>query len=538
MVSEVGKAPRSVSVKNASKTYLVGLEAQFASKKWRTPVRCSRTPLIALAAAAALALPGLPGAAATTTTMPPGLQMLILEQKRSLGHGTLAHLLDTGDTLVAVRAALALGRTKQPAAAPVLLNHVADSRPAVRALSLFALGLLADGRGLPAMLHGMHDRNSAVRVGALDALDREVMAAQVPGALLPQVAGAEMHAALHDTNAIVRSIAAIDLVGLATGPEAPQATAVLLKVFSSDHSIAVRRAAMWAIFRGYAAKVPRRILVRALASRDSVVRIEAVRAIGGSKDPALLSALAPMLHDRSWRVQEQAAESILALKGRPATQHWKKIPAWVHLPPIHPSPLDKLPALPRPAQPRLPAPPNPSAIAPTLSLDPTTAAEMVGPAPGAHPRVRIVTTQGNIYLELFPEWAPLTVENFLNVAARGYYDNQPWFRIVPDFVVQTGDPSANAPGLGYTIGAEENPMLQRSDILSMGLDYPNGKPARDSASTEYYITLSPQYHLDRDFTVFGRVIAGSAVLAHLTEADRVIRIDRIADVEIKATPPR
>ncbi len=81
-------------------------------------------------------------------------------------------------------------------------------------------------------------------------------------------------------------------------------------------------------------------------------------------------------------------------------------------------------------------------------------------------------------------------------------------------------------------------MLQRSDILSMGLDYPNGKPARDSASTEYYITLSPQYHLDRDLTVFGRVIAGSAVLAHLTEADRVIRIDRIADVEIKATPPQ
>ena len=499
-------------------------------------MRSSGVRTIALAAAAALALPGLPGAAATT--MPPALQILILEQKRSLGHGRLAHLLDTGDTLVAVRAALALGRTKQPAAAPVLLNHVADSRPAVRALSLFALGLLADGRGIPAMLRGLHDRNSAVRVGAIDALDREVVAAQVPAALVPRVARAEMRAALHDTNPIVRSIAAIDLVGLAAGPEADSASAVLLELFKRDPSLEVRRAAMWAIFRGYAAKAPRKTLLQALADSDSVIRIEAVRAIGGSKDPALLSALEPMLHDRSWRVAEQAGEAILALEGRPATQHWKKIPVWLHLPPIHRSPLDLLPALPRPAQPRVPAPPNPSSVSPRLSLDPTTAAEMIGPAPGPHPRVRIVTTQGNIYLELFPEWAPLTVENFLNVAARGYYDNEPWFRIVPDFVVQTGDPSANAPGLGYTIGAEENPMLQGSDILSMGLDYPKGQPARDSASTEYYITLSPQYHLDRDFTVFGKVIAGSAVLAHLTEADRVIRIDRIADVEVKAPMAR
>ena len=499
-------------------------------------MRSSGIRTIALAAATALALPGLPGAAATT--MPPALQIAILEQKRSLGHGTLAHLLDTGDTLVAVRAALALGRTKQPAAAPVLLNHVADSRPAVRALSLFALGLLADGRGIPAMLRGMHDENSAVRVGALDALDREVMAAQVPAAFVPRVARAEMRAALRDASPIVRSIAAIDLVGLATGPNAAAAAAVLLRVFQNDRSLRVRRAAMWAIFRGYAAKVPRKVLLQALADSDSVIRIEAVRAIGGSKDPALLPALEPMLHDRSWRVAEQAGEAILALEGRPATQHWKKIPAWVHLPPIHPSPLDRLPALARPVQPPRPAAPNPSALSPMLSLDPTTAAEMIGPAPGLHPRVRIVTTQGNIYLELFPEWAPLTVANFLNVAARGYYDNQPWFRIVPDFVVQTGDPSANAPGLGYTIGAEENPMLQGSDILSMGLDYPNGKPARDSASTEYYITLSPQYHLDRDFTVFGKVIAGAAVLAHLTEADKVIRIDRIADVDLKASAPR
>ncbi|HUY11301.1 MAG TPA: peptidylprolyl isomerase, partial [Candidatus Dormibacteraeota bacterium] len=455
-------------------------------------------------------------------------------QARSLGGGALARMLDTGSEPLAVRAALALGRTKQAAAASVLLGHVRDRRPAVRAMALYALGLLADGQGVVAMLHGMRDRNSAVRVGALDALDRETVAGQLSPAQLPRVAAAEIHAALHDRNPILRRIAAIDLVAFHKTAQAGVALATLDRVFGRDAAIAVRRAAMWALFRGYATKVPRTLLLAALANHDSVVRIEAVRAVGLSHDPAMISALEPLLGDRSWRVQEQAAESIRALRNQSPTIHWKAIPPGIHLPNVGHNPLDALPSLPRPPQPLRAAVPDPSHALAAPLLDPTDAALMVGPAPGMHPRVRIVTTKGNIYLMLFPEWAPLTVENFLNVAARGYYDNQPWFRIVPDFVVQTGDPSANAPGLGYTIGAEENPMMQGSGVLSMGLDYPNGKAARDSAGTEYYITLSPQYHLDRDFTVFGRVIGGAAVLAHLVESDRVLRIDRIPDVMVSA----
>ncbi len=166
-------------------------------------------------------------------------------------------------------------------------------------------------------------------------------------------------------------------------------------------------------------------------------------------------------------------------------------------------------------------------------LDPTTAEAMSGPAPGPHPRVRIVTTKGNLYVTLFPEWAPLTVENFLNLANRGYYDRNRWFRIVPDFVVQTGDPHGNGNGdAGYAIGAEENPIVQDSYAISMGMNYTNGPNAhaiRDSAGTQYYITLSPQLHLDRDFTVFGRVTSGFDVLGRLVESDRVLRVERIAD---------
>ena len=97
---------------------------------------------------------------------------------------------------------------------------------------------------------------------------------------------------------------------------------------------------------------------------------------------------------------------------------------------------------------------------------------MTSPVAGAHPRVRIVTTKGNVYVTLFPEWAPLTVANFLGLARAGYYAANRWFRIVPDFVVQTGDPHDDGNGdAGYSLGAEENPLEQRSYVISMGLNY-------------------------------------------------------------------
>ena len=98
-------------------------------------------------------------------------------------------------------------------------------------------------------------------------------------------------------------------------------------------------------------------------------------------------------------------------------------------------------------------------------------------------------------------------------------------------MVQTGEQDdKNAPGPGYSIGAEENPLEQDSYVLSMGLNYDDKGPQRDSAGSEYYFTLSPQYHLDNDFTVFGRVSAGVDVLGRLVESDRVIRVERVADV--------
>jgi peptidyl-prolyl cis-trans isomerase B (cyclophilin B) len=435
------------------------------------------------------------------------------------------------DTRTAVRAALAIGRTKLPAGEPLLAAHLTDSRDAVRAMSVYAMGLLATGARPEALTAALRDRSGAVRVAGLDAIARYEAAHRFSPELAQRAQAFVESSLARDADAIVRGRAAIALVQFRTGANAAEAADALTTAFRRDAAIEVRRNAMWAIYRAYAKSVSRTLIESALRDPDDVVRIEAVRALSRFKDPALVSQVRPLLADPSWRVQEQAAETIRVLQGKALTDHWTRIPPNVHVPAAVPDPLASLPAMPHTPPGKLRAPRAQDAPA-ALPLEPVTAQQMTSPVPGAHPRVRIVTTKGNVYVALFPEWAPLTVANFLDLANRGYFDHNRWFRIVPDFVVQTGDPNDNGEGdAGYSIGAEENPIAQDSYVISMGLNYDDktNTPLRDSAGTQYYITLSPQLHLDWDFSVYGRVTSGFDVLGRLIESDRVLRVERIAD---------
>jgi cyclophilin family peptidyl-prolyl cis-trans isomerase/HEAT repeat protein len=459
-------------------------------------------------------------------------EILRLEQARSLGEGQLASLIADPDSAIAARAALALGRTKQENASPSLVSHLEDRRPAVRAMSAYALGLLAKGAAVRTISRAAGaDPSSAVRVAALDAIGRYEAASALRPIDEASAAASVAGRLASDPDPIVRGKAAISLNFFAEGAQGLAATIALERAMRRERANAVRERVMWTIMRRYANKVRRETLLAGLSDPDEVVRIEAVRALGRLKNSDAVAALKPMLNDRSWRVQEQAGEAILANQGKPATISWKEIPPYVHVPKTQVDALASLAPVPWPV-------PTPAAAAPS-SLDADlgqaltlrTAEEIVSPAKGAHPRLRFVTTKGNFYVALYPEWAPLTVENFLNLGARGFLNDNRWFRIVPDFVVQTGEQDdKNSPGPGYSIGAEENPLEQDSYVLSMGLNYDDKGPQRDSAGSEYYFTLSPQYHLDNDFTVFGRVMSGFDVLGRLVESDRVIRVERVADV--------
>ena len=477
------------------------------------------------AAVFALSLGGLAAAA------DPYQSIVGFEKARSLGRGALAGYLASKDPTIAARAALAIGRTKDPHGAALLERQLRDRDDGVRAMAVYGLGLIANGAGASTLIGDINkDRSSAVRVAAIDAVGRYETAHALRGNAESSAALALVASMKADRDPRVRARAATAFEAFRTGLMGDLASRELVNAFTRERDDDVRWHIMWTIYRGYAIRVPRDVLTSALRDRNELVRIEAVRAYGRLKNKDAIAALQPLLNDASWRVQLQTMESIRALRGDPPTDHLKEMPPGVHVPPVHVQNYMDIAPLPRPTFTGKPGPPPPQNIITRPRLHPTNSALMDGPMPGPHPRVRIRTTKGTLVVTLYPEWAPLTVENFLSLTNRGYFDGLRWFRIVPDFVVQTGDTTNTGDGdAGYSIPAEENPLEQRSYVISMGLNYKDNSPIRDSAGTQFYITLSPQLHLNRDFTVFGEVTSGFDVLGRLVESDRMERVEQIPD---------
>jgi len=141
----------------------------------------------------------------------------------------------------------------------------------------------------------------------------------------------------------------------------------------------------------------------------------------------------------------------------------------------------------------------------------------------ARPKVTIETDQrGPIEIELFGPEAPLTVANFLRLIERRFFDGNRWHRVVPNFVIQDGDPRGDGFGSpGGAIRDEINRHRYVGPMLGMALSGP------DTGSSQWFINLSPQPHLDGTYTIFGQVKAGQATLGRITQGDliRTIRLN-------------
>lgn len=134
--------------------------------------------------------------------------------------------------------------------------------------------------------------------------------------------------------------------------------------------------------------------------------------------------------------------------------------------------------------------------------------------PSISPRAYIETEKGTIEIELDVLDAPLTCENFMTLARKGYFDGLSFHRVVPDFVVQGGDPRGDGSGgPGYTIRDELNQEPFLRGVVGMALAW------KDTGGSQFFITHSPQPHLDAKYTVFGRVVAGMEVVDNLTQWD-------------------
>ena len=136
-------------------------------------------------------------------------------------------------------------------------------------------------------------------------------------------------------------------------------------------------------------------------------------------------------------------------------------------------------------------------------------------------RAAIDTTKNTLTLELYPRHAPKTVNNFVFLAREGYYDGVVFHRVIPNFVIQGGDPTGTGrggPGYAFEDEVRDNPLKHETGVISMANAGPN------TNGSQFFITHSPQPHLDGHHTVFGKVVEGMDVVYAIREGDSMLKL--------------
>lgn len=134
--------------------------------------------------------------------------------------------------------------------------------------------------------------------------------------------------------------------------------------------------------------------------------------------------------------------------------------------------------------------------------------------------------QGDIIIELFDQEAPGTVENFVSLIKKGFYDGLTFHRVIPGFVAQGGCPvGTGVGGPGYTIPCETkgNPHKHERGALSMAHRGPN------TGGSQFFIVYEPQPHLDGVHTVFGKVVEGMNVVDGIQPGDVMTKVEVVEE---------
>ncbi|MCE7989649.1 MAG: peptidylprolyl isomerase [Caldilinea sp. CFX5] len=136
-------------------------------------------------------------------------------------------------------------------------------------------------------------------------------------------------------------------------------------------------------------------------------------------------------------------------------------------------------------------------------------------------KATIETPRGNIVIELYPQHAPKTVNNFVFLAKEGYYDGVLFHRVISDFMIQGGDPTGTGrggPGYKFEDETKGNPLKHETGVLSMANAGPN------TNGSQFFITHSPQPHLNGKHTVFGKVVEGQKVVDAIRQGDAMTKV--------------
>lgn len=456
------------------------------------------------------------------------------------GAPALLTLLNIPGRYTAAFAARGLGAMKAQAAADPLRQIVdrATVDPFVRIEAVRALAALNDTAAVEVLTRRVLDAQAgpALRTEAMNALAEMA----TPGSLdllldllsdpLPAVRGAARRAlARLDTDALLSALSALDsdpdwsvraaeAAALALLP--PERARPRLQVLLGDRDLRVVSAALEALV---ASKAPdaEAALIERLKAEDIGVRAAAANRLGELKASAAVPALGEAYRAAAGDSSYVARAAILGALAR--------LDMTVARPVLVDALRDREWAL-RVRAAALMREGGAGAEVSDAGIRPAAGGRNVSPGewqalinPPFSPHAYIETDRGVIEIELAVLDAPLTVSNFMSLARRGFFDGIAIHRVVPNFVVQAGDPRGDGEGgPGYTIRDELNMRPYLRGTVGMALDW------EDTGGSQFFITQSPQPHLDGRYTVFGHVVAGMELVDGLAIGD-VIRRVRIRD---------
>lgn len=482
------------------------------------------------------------------------------------------------------RATYALMRLGDPATVPALLERRHDDEPLVRALALRGLRpAVVDSAGkrapaLAALVEAIRDPHPHVRINALRALgsyklaehtaplaraleDPDANVALAAAEALaaggdPAASGPLESVARDATTALAFRAAALGGI-MRLAPERGMPIAemlaregdwltriyiaralaatthergiLLLSDLVHDSDARVAGAALGSLGELPPERTPgiRRLLIEQLGAADVGVRAAAIQALAGRVTPAdlpaLLDAYERATHDTEMDDAARAAIKalgFLAAQGVPVQNAFFRRFARSSDPIVRREVREQL-------GPGTWGEVHPMETARKLAFYEEIVQSLVVPDLAGAPRPRAVihTAGGSITIELAPAEAPLTVHNFIALANDGYFNGHRWHRVVPNFVLQDGDPRGDGSGgPGYAIRDEFNRLRYLRGTVGMALDGP------DTGGSQFFITHAPQPHLDGGYTIFGKVIAGLEVADWVAQDDPVHRIEIVRTV--------
>lgn len=421
------------------------------------------------------------------------------------------HLGDS-DWLSRAYAARTIGRQKSQRGGAYLLQALRDPEVGVVVNAMRGLQLIADSTSrasaveLAARLNHSHPY---VRVTAATALGDRAFWVPLAAAESTTIVDS-LRAHLRDPDAATRGASARALIGRdALEPAA-------LEALRADSSVYTRAAVIQALALLPAERAEPIALASFAAGHSLLERIAAAEVLGTLRTPASVRALRDGLADTSVLVVAAAAFGLA--DARDSTS----VPALVKTyqsrardadPDARQSIRDALRQL------------AGRAFADSIErTNPTREEPRAYPDDFANaPTMRgavIKTSAGDIEWAFYREEAPQTVKNFVRLAKSGYFDGAAVHRVVPNFVIQDGDPTGTGSGgPGYTIRCEYNRLHYEPGMVGMALS------GKDTGGSQWFVNHSPQLHLDGRYTIFAHVVRGMDVVQRVVQGDRVLKVE-------------